>query len=70
MITIIASLNARAEDVLIPASHEAHTAAPFLTYEDVDLVVKGNTVSSIQGRWRMRNCKGEKYVTCLLEISH
>lgn len=71
MITIIASLNARAGDVLTPAGYEAHTAAPFLTYEYVDLVVRGTTVSSVQGRWRMRNCKGEKYVSpCLLEISY
>ena len=68
-ITIIASLNARAGDVTVPANYTAHTAAPYLTYEDVVLVVKRATVSSIQGQWRMRNCKGEKYFSpCLLEI--
>lgn len=62
-IVIIASLNARTGDVVESQNLDPMKEAPYMVYGDVELVVTGEGIDSIKGRWKMRNCKGEKSVS-------
>lgn len=66
VIVVLASLNARAGDIVRPKTFEAYVRQPFLTYSDIELVVTGNNAASVRGRIKMRNSEGEKYFSPLL----